>query len=367
VNLADHIRAQRGTAFDHGEALSALTHGIDGAQRFVIGDDIMSACYALMDTKPSTMLSALPMCRLPYPKMWVEYRGGLGPANVRDVPVPSLQGFMIESFGGTDDRTGSATVAWMHPKHSVTETAACFLTPFAIYFDWRPDGDVRNLVRGLHRGLIQHAEKVSPDVGQMLRVFVEGFEAMHFADTPKAEWSRFMMHRHGWQKFADQPREIAALQESERHILFGVSAYGVRMLLEVYAEGMRANNPDGLRKILSSWLGDVQGEGMILETLLVMLNSKNVVQHAAVDLSRLNKARNKRGKAPLLDYTKTTIALSRARLRAAAASGLSHEAARAHMVRGHFKIRRTGVFWWSPFVRGDRSHGEVKRLEYDVT
>jgi hypothetical protein len=24
----------------------------------------------------------------------------------------------------------------------------------------------------------------------------------------------------------------------------------------------------------------------------------------------------------------------------------------AHLVRGHFKVRRTGLFWWSPHVRG---------------
>ena len=32
---------------------------------------------------------------------------------------------------------------------------------------------------------------------------------------------------------------------------------------------------------------------------------------------------------------------------------LSREEAGWHSVRGHFKIRKTGVYWWSPFYRVD--------------
>jgi len=38
---------------------------------------------------------------------------------------------------------------------------------------------------------------------------------------------------------------------------------------------------------------------------------------------------------------------------------------RMHLVRGHFKTRSTGIFWWSPFVRG---HGDaVERRHYEVS
>jgi hypothetical protein len=30
----------------------------------------------------------------------------------------------------------------------------------------------------------------------------------------------------------------------------------------------------------------------------------------------------------------------------------------AHLVRGHFKRRNSGVYWWNPFIRGT---GEVKQ------
>jgi hypothetical protein len=38
---------------------------------------------------------------------------------------------------------------------------------------------------------------------------------------------------------------------------------------------------------------------------------------------------------------------------------------RWHSVRGHFKIRKTGVYWWSPFYRVDPTKQTV-RQEYKV-
>ena len=49
------------------------------------------------------------------------------------------------------------------------------------------------------------------------------------------------------------------------------------------------------------------------------------------------------------------LKLSAARCRAAAAAGMTEQEMRMHWCRGHFKIRKTGVFWWSPHVRGHRA------------
>jgi hypothetical protein len=34
---------------------------------------------------------------------------------------------------------------------------------------------------------------------------------------------------------------------------------------------------------------------------------------------------------------------------------------RAHFVRGHFKVRKTGIFWWSAYQRGDPKLGFVHK------
>ena len=131
------------------------------------------------------------------------------------------------------------------------------------------------------------------------------------------------------------------------------------------------NNPEAAQSVLSNWLADIQGEGVFMECFLAMLNSRNCIDREPVDYSRLNKARHKRGKRPLLNYTKTKIVLSRSQARTAHARGIEREAARQHLVRGHFKIRinkRTGqggVFWWTSFLRGDPSKS-LPRKQYEV-
>lgn len=35
-------------------------------------------------------------------------------------------------------------------------------------------------------------------------------------------------------------------------------------------------------------------------------------------------------------------------------------------VRGHFKVKKTGVYWWNPFVRGDATKGFVSH-DYDAS
>jgi hypothetical protein len=104
---------------------------------------------------------------------------------------------------------------------------------------------------------------------------------------------------------------------------------------------------------LSDWLG----EGAFALAVLALLNTKNIVQVGSVDRSKINRARIRRGKEPFFTYKMLQISnkvLTRE---------FSHDAEdgdrklRAHFVRGHFKVRKSGVFFWSSFVRGDLKNG----------
>jgi hypothetical protein len=110
----------------------------------------------------------------------------------------------------------------------------------------------------------------------------------------------------------------------------------------------------------SDWAGEIK----FLFAALGLLNARNVVERQRADLTRLNRARVRSGKPPFLDREVVRIrALHRPSL---APSGSRAEAAdvRSHFVRGHFKTRRSGVFWWGPHVRG-RVGGAVDR-DYEV-
>lgn len=92
-----------------------------------------------------------------------------------------------------------------------------------------------------------------------------------------------------------------------------------------------------------------------LTTLLVMLGTKNGCSGEKITVDeKLQAARAKCGKAPLLTYVRLTPNIGITR------DSNGRETAEAHMVRGHFKRRETGTYWWGHHVRGT---GEVQKRE----
>jgi hypothetical protein len=61
----------------------------------------------------------------------------------------------------------------------------------------------------------------------------------------------------------------------------------------------------------------------------------------------------------LLDHWTVTLRLSKGLSRGLAQSGIPVHEIRAHLVRGHFKIRQSGIYWWSPHVRGKAALGMI--------
>ena len=165
----------------------------------------------------------------------------------------------------------------------------------------------------------------------------------------------------GWHRFAHVKQEIQALNMLEKTMKIGITPHGFRMAKAVIERG----SPADISRMMNNWREDIAGGGAVMRCILALMNTKNILAHEPDDISRLNKARSKRGKPPLLPFTITGLSLSRARANAASAAGMSREQARYHLVRGHFKVRKTGVFWWSPFPRGDISR-PVERRAYEV-
>jgi hypothetical protein len=370
VRLSDHILAARGTPVDIGGFATFMRPFIESAECFEVADDVARAAGELVYSRPSSLAAALPLCRLPYETMWIEYRGGLGTGpgtspggrTFDGAPVPAKQGVLVESMPG--GQTGYMTVAWLHKYdeggRDVIEHAVN-ISPIGIYFDWREDGDVREIVRSAHRTIIE----AIPDEGA--RSIVDAYRQvieskwMHWADSTTIQ--HLFTGSRSWDKFVGNPREIEAMKVLDRHAMPGISPHGTGLIAFILSR----TKPNEIRDFVTKWEADVQGEGAWVQCFLAMLNSKNpCLEHELVDMTRLNKSRRKLGRAEFLPYSRTRLAMSRSQARIAAARGSDRETARAHLVRGHFKIRRTGVFWWSPFLRGDTSKGELKRQEYDA-
>ena len=104
----------------------------------------------------------------------------------------------------------------------------------------------------------------------------------------------------------------------------------------------------------NDWL---TGEPAFLVAMLALLNSKNAATIAPVDLTRKNKRLRLVGKAPLFSYHLVSIPARYKQRHVCADAEPTGLQLRAHWCRGHFKVRRTGVFFWSAHQRGNAALG----------
>lgn len=125
-----------------------------------------------------------------------------------------------------------------------------------------------------------------------------------------------------------------------------------------------------LAQLITTQMMDVSYEIGVAFSALACLNARNV---KAIDIeapSQLNKKRLKNGKAPFFEYKVLDIFLGDKVRQAQSGAGkrvrsaLEHwmkSGTKLHAVRGHFKVRKTGIFWWSNFYRGNSGKGEVTK------
>lgn len=166
-----------------------------------------------------------------------------------------------------------------------------------------------------------------------------------------------------------RPREITA-EPSEHeaiHKLLDTMIYTlVPQMQAAYDRIAEAKGVDVAESLVLTNRSDITGEINYVIAALCLINSKNCVDMIGSDLGRINKARAKARKQPLVSYSTVALKLSKADERTAAASGMTKAQIRQHIVRGHFKIRSTGVYWWRPHIRGASDVGEVRRAGYSV-
>lgn len=121
-------------------------------------------------------------------------------------------------------------------------------------------------------------------------------------------------------------------------------------------------SPDAYDVLRRNAQHDWAGEPWFWLAVLALLNAKNGASSTFTPApAALNKSRAKAGKPPLADYHQLTLRIGPRDAQAARGGGSDRNAMRAHTVRGHFKIRRTGVYWWRPFIRGEVAEGFARK------
>lgn len=313
------------------------------AQRYVLTRDVVWAITHVDRMKPSSVRAAAPFIRNPFPVTWIEFtfsereearmtlfgdRAIVRPGTT----APKRFGILVESDPEAPEKM-IMSFAWSHAgEHSEPS-----LSGAACYCDVSEYSEIEEAFRAL--GKLETPEKV-------LARMAQGTDP----DSP-----------YGAKRFPKKltREDIEAMAWIDNRARADISPY--------YGEAFEKMGETGRAQMMRMAFLDTVGEPGWAMAALILLNSRNALAHAndgtlgdLVDYSRLNKQRRKAGKPELLDHRVVTMRLSAAKQRVRSkASGESEETRRWHECAGHYKIRKSGVYWWHTHWRGDPTKGSV--------
>lgn len=329
--LADQIMARGvlpGPLEEDGSA-DGLRRVISSAQRFELSEHFAAAADHIVGTSSSPHADIAvevekysDHARPPHEPCWLECVAAHRPRFVEVLPspgnvMPKRVGLLLERAG--TDPVYEATLVWSHED-------GVMLSWGAVVFDF--------------------SGRASPDATGL------GLVPIPTEDGLRARYPGL------------SPRDLARAAH-----LFRVAGNITisRWWAPTLARWTDLDKDNALADQLSSMVNnDWRGEVAYWTVALALINTRNFADTEERPApERLNKHRRRAGKSELMDYV-----VCRVNRRFLGSSGGGRkgdaEAVRLHCVRGHFKARRTGLFWWSPHVRGDPEKGTVDKDHYEV-
>ncbi len=97
---------------------------------------------------------------------------------------------------------------------------------------------------------------------------------------------------------------------------------------------------------------DWSGEPLFFLTVFALMNTKNLAQSEPAEIAKLNRARIKRGTTPFSEHHVLKVRVTSPVRKIEGEGRRVGDKRRAHLVKGHFKQRKSGLFWWNPHVAG---------------
>lgn len=265
-------------------------------------------------TKGVAFQATYPVSRVPFRRCWFEWIGqceNYVEGSKRDAVI-YREGVLVVA-----DETHQRGTAY-HARS--TNDGLVSLSPYSLCFDWSPLPDL---------------ECDTTEEGGRLRI-ARGYDGM-----------------------TDELRS----REMDRRYQAQASSFGESTGAEVIRI---CGSLSKVGAVLSGELEANHNTTLFLRGLLVCLNSRNLLATGAPEnVDKLNRARARTGKPPRVSFSRVKVNLSAVMRRKTEAASRAGNM-RAHLVAGHFKVRKSGVFWWSPFVRGDEQNGKVTRTGYQV-
>jgi hypothetical protein len=359
--LADRICAEAGSERDRTmcSAYTEMAKDIAKAERFVLDLNSTLAAAEVRATKPSSVLDAIHLSRPPFPMTWLEWpftemkraQGVEIDLDDPERPTPRRVGCLIQDQG---DDAWSASFAWDFAQESQGSVVG------VLGMACSNRGQMPE-IQAQGRGLIEGMAERHP----VLRPLAETVKTYKPRTPTAQEMKQFAKDGELlWKSLSDAEAEAATQLSNYSDVC--VSPYAAYHAAALYGMNKSGKVSDEIYdKIVEGWKDDVVGEGAFVRSALLLINSRNAVEHEPSSLDRLNKSRIKQRKRPLLSHSVVKLNLSKVQMRRLGPAGPG-AGMRLHIVRGHFKVRRTGVYWWSNYLRGNAADGVVERSRYEV-
>lgn len=331
--------------------LSRFADLVSKAERFVLDDEAIDVVLNVEESKPSALLAGINICRLPFPLMWLEYNllyrlkqqipyGYPLQAEYAERKIRRLRGGML--IEATDDSMQRGQIICCGQN----EGDAPLINPVQYQFDWTED--FQNTVRRLYYETYT------------LRFGPRGTLDVH--PPPGADMRSKLTDNAYTRRIINDPREVKALGAIEERYRYAIAKDSGDWL---YSLGGRLP-PGKVVEMLRNFCHDYSGEKRWLLGLMLMLNSRNLTEMVPRSVRELNHQRSPRVLPVLVSHSVIKIKLTRVGQNRAEAHGVTAGDMPWHKVRGHWKVRKTGVFFWRPHHRGDMTHG-VKVHEYQIS
>jgi hypothetical protein len=296
--------------------------------RYVLSDFVTQNCASLAYSDGMTLAQCFDLLRLPAEKFWIEWRDLPRQQELercfesmrhRD-PVP--EGLQAGAWVQSDvsGRSGTLRTFWA----SAETNGDPQVSPLITYFDFDAPQPQPRSMDALFDG-----EAIALDVAGEPAVSLSAAEA---GMSTLLAFMRFRLDK----TWLDYYRRYARSVEARREVLI---------------------------RNLSTVATDLP----VVIAFAMLLNARGGVDLRQSDLARLNRARRRNGKPPLLDHIEVGMRLTAGestQQRAAVWSG--RRAPRFHHVRGHLVRRADQVFWRSPHWRGELRLGQIRSRTVNV-